>query len=102
REMAEENGRDPDSIAWSSAGPALAAKKETDYRRLLEKLASVTGQTPDRIETAYTDRKIPHGSGSKAAEDLAALQEAGCERYYLQAFGFEPADLDLIASAYRG
>ena len=102
RQLAEENGRDPDEIFWSSAGPALAARKESDYRALLEKFAGLTGQSPDRIEEVYTERSIPHGFGSQASEAMAELAEAGCQRYYLQAFGAEAADLDTIAEAYRG
>jgi alkanesulfonate monooxygenase SsuD/methylene tetrahydromethanopterin reductase-like flavin-dependent oxidoreductase (luciferase family) len=105
RERAEktaaEVGRDPASILFSTASPAMAAKRETDYRRLLEMLAERTHSTPDRIETVYEERGYPHGSGSKPAEMLAALEEAGCRRCYLQIFLGDAGVLDLILDAYE-
>lgn len=100
REQAEAAGRDPDSIKWTSASPALAAKKESDYRRILEAIAALTDQTTERIEEVYEERQYPHGSGSKAAEMLAALGEAGCELHYLQMFAADRSDYDLVLEAY--
>ncbi len=104
RSLAATNGRDPDEIAWSSSSPALAASSESDYQALLGYLARRTRQDPDHIEKTYTERGWPHGSGSKAVEMLAALEEAGCERYYAQLF-FEPGDplsFDTVMDAYQG
>lgn len=104
RAEAREIGRDPDEIFWSSASPGIAAKKESDYRRLLDKLSSLTGVSVDEIEERYEERGYPHGSGSKAAEMIAALEEAGCERFYPQLFIVEddPADFEIILEAYQG
>jgi alkanesulfonate monooxygenase SsuD/methylene tetrahydromethanopterin reductase-like flavin-dependent oxidoreductase (luciferase family) len=104
RSQAAEVGRNPDEIFWTSAGPGLAAKKEPEYRRLLEGLAEVTGQSPEHIEGVYQDRGIPHGPGSKAAEMIAALEEAGCQRYYPQVFLDEDnlGDFDIMLDAYQG
>ncbi len=101
RQEAEKGGRDPDAIKWTSASPAIAAKKESDYRRLLEAVAELSDQTTERIEAVYEERQYPHGSGGKAAEMIAALDEAGCELHYLQLFGADRADYDLILDAYR-
>jgi alkanesulfonate monooxygenase SsuD/methylene tetrahydromethanopterin reductase-like flavin-dependent oxidoreductase (luciferase family) len=98
---AAEAGRDPSSILFSSACPAIAARPEPEYRRLLERLAESTGSTPDRIEEVYDERGYPHGSGSKPSEMLAALGEAGCDRFYPQMFLGDPGDYDLILDAYR-
>lgn len=78
RAEASDVGRDPDEIFWTSAEPALAAKKETDYQRLLEMFSEMTGRDPEHIEKTYEERAYPHGSGSKASEMLYALEEAGC------------------------
>ena len=86
----------------SSAGPAIAAEHESDYRRLLEKLAELTKQTPEHIEETYEKRQWPHGHGSKPAETMAALEEAGCQRFYLQMFAAAPDEFDTILDAYRG
>lgn len=102
RAEAVEAGRGADEIFWSSAGPAVAAKKESDYRRLLEELAEMTGQSRERIEEVYEERRYPHGSGAKAAEMLGELEEAGCQRFYLQIFNTPIANFDLILDAYAG
>ncbi|MET0565909.1 MAG: LLM class flavin-dependent oxidoreductase [Acidimicrobiia bacterium] len=105
RELAEktaaDTGRDPGSILFSTASPAVAARKESDYHRLLAMLADRTKSTPERIEQVYEHRGYPHGSGSKPAEMLAALEEAGCQRFYPQMFLRNPGDFDIILDAYR-
>ncbi|MCI0425157.1 MAG: LLM class flavin-dependent oxidoreductase [Actinobacteria bacterium] len=100
--LAVEAGRRPEDVFWSSAGPALAAKKEPDYRRILARLAEVTRQTTERIEEVYEERQYPHGSGSKPAEMVAALAEAGCRLYYPQIIGQDLKDFDVIIDAYQG
>lgn len=104
RASAVEIGRDPDEIKWSSAGPGVAAKKESDYRRMLEGIAELTGRPTDRIESVWDERGYPHGSGSKAAEMIEELDRAGCERFYPQLFLGEddPSDFDLVLDAYAG
>ena len=104
RNEAREAGRDADSIFWTTASPGLAAKKDADYRRLLDQLAERTGQTTDRIEEVYEERGYPHGPGSKGAEMITALEEVGCQRYYPQVFVDEddPSDFDIILDAYQG
>jgi alkanesulfonate monooxygenase SsuD/methylene tetrahydromethanopterin reductase-like flavin-dependent oxidoreductase (luciferase family) len=101
RKAALEVGRDQDSILFSTACPAIAARDESNYRRLLLKLAGRTNSTPERIEEVYEERGYPHGSGSKPAEMLAALEEAGCQRFYPQMFLGDPDDYDIILDAYR-
>ena len=102
REEAVAAGRNPDSIKWTSAGPAVAAKKDSDYKRLLEAMAEKSGETIDRLEEIYEDRAYPHGPGSKAAEMVAALEEAGCQRYYPQIFLDDITEFDVILDAYQG
>jgi alkanesulfonate monooxygenase SsuD/methylene tetrahydromethanopterin reductase-like flavin-dependent oxidoreductase (luciferase family) len=96
---ATETGRSADAILFSSACPVVAAKDESEYRTLLDMLAQRTQSTPARIEEVYEKRFYPHGSGSKAAEMLAALVEAGCERFYAQLFfgGIEQFETVLTA-----
>jgi alkanesulfonate monooxygenase SsuD/methylene tetrahydromethanopterin reductase-like flavin-dependent oxidoreductase (luciferase family) len=105
RELAEKTaadaGRDPGSILFSTISPGIAAKKEADYRRILAMLADLTGSTPARIEAVYTERGYPHGSGSRPAEMLAALEEAGCQRFYPQLLLGNIEDFDLILDAYE-
>lgn len=102
RAEASAAGRDPNSIFWTSAGPGLAAKSDADYRRLLESMAHLTQQTVEHIERTYEDRGYPHGPGSKAAEMVSALEEAGCQRYFPQLFGDDISDMEIIMEAYQG
>jgi len=100
--VAAEAGRDPSAIFLSSAGPGLAARKEADYQRLLQRYAERTKSSPERIEEVYERDGLPHGSGSKAAEMLTALEEAGCQRFYMQMFLGDTGDLDTVLDAFRG
>lgn len=102
REGLVEAGRSPDAIRWTALGPGVAAVKESDYRRFLERMSQITGQTTERIEQVYREKKIPHGPGSQARDMLAELEAAGCERYYIQIFGLSPSELDLLVEAYQG
>ncbi|CAN5837079.1 TIGR03560 family F420-dependent LLM class oxidoreductase [soil metagenome] len=102
RRHATEAGRDPKSILFTAASPALAAKKESDYRNLLTEFAELTGQSTEHIEETYTERGYPHGSGSRPAEMLSALEEAGCQRFYAQAFAADIEMYETIFDAYRG
>ncbi len=103
RDLAVEFGRNPDDIFWSSAGPGVAAKTETDYRRLLANMAELSGRPVDYIEDAWERRGYPHGSGAKGAEMIAALEEAGCQRFYSQVlFADRPSDFDIVLDAYIG
>ena len=102
REWAVKAGRDPSVMFLSSASPAVAARKESDYRRILELHATKTKSTPEHIEAVYEERGYPHGSGTKATEMLAALGEAGCQRFYMQMFVRDLTILDTVFEAYRG
>jgi alkanesulfonate monooxygenase SsuD/methylene tetrahydromethanopterin reductase-like flavin-dependent oxidoreductase (luciferase family) len=102
RSVAIDSDRDPEAILFSSAGPGLAAVKEADYQDLLTRYAERTKSTRERIETVYEADGLPHGSGAKAAEMLAALEEAGCQRFYMQMFLGDTRDLDTVLDAYRG
>lgn len=102
RNAAEGVGRDPSRILVSSAGPAIAARAESDYRRILEGVAEMTGQTTSHIERTYRERRWPHGFGSQPAEMMADLEEAGCGRFYLQMYGAPLESYDTILDAYLG
>lgn len=104
RDLAIEMGRKPDELFWSSAGPGLAARSESNYRRLMEGMADLTGRSPEYIEERWEERGVPHGSGAKGAEMIVALEEAGCQRFYPQVFlrDDDPSDFDLILDAFSG
>ena len=102
REAAEAASRNPDDILFSAAGPAVAGHTEADYTRLRDDMARLAGVDPERIDRGYQKRKYPHGFGSQPSEMIAALEEAGCQRYYLQMFAGGPDDHDMILDSYRG
>lgn len=72
-DAASSAGRDPELLLLSAAGPAVAAKREGDYRRILGGLAARIGREPEYIEARYRERGYPHGSGAQAAEMIAAF-----------------------------
>jgi len=105
RDIAVETERNPEEIFWSSAGPGIAARKEADYRRVLEKAAQFFDRPTDHLEKRLDLRGYPHGSGSKPAEMIAALEEAGCQRFYVQTFLVDTDDtssLDDMFDVYMG
>lgn len=104
RNLAVEHDRDPNEIFWSSAGPGVAAVTEADYQRMLQGIAELTGQSPEHIESRWDERGYPHGPGAKAAEMIAALEDAGCQRFYPQMFVADNdiSDFDLVLDAYMG
>ena len=101
-QLATEVGRDPGEIMWSSASPGLAALKESDYQDMLQAMSERTGRSPEHIAGVYEERGFPHGSGSKPAEMIAALEEAGCRRFYPQVFFTDLSRFDLVFDAYMG
>ena len=93
-------------MVWT---PTKLNRKE---QQLFEELAEhENGKPPeggkgffDRVKEVYEERAYPHGPGSKGAEMIAALEDAGCQRYYPQVFLDEDdlSDFDVILDAYAG
>lgn len=102
RDEAAKAGRGPDSLFFSTAFPAVAARGAGDYRKVLDLLAERTSSTPERIEQVYRERHYPHGHGSQPMEMLAALEAAGCRRAYLQVFYDDPTVFETVLDAFTG
>jgi alkanesulfonate monooxygenase SsuD/methylene tetrahydromethanopterin reductase-like flavin-dependent oxidoreductase (luciferase family) len=84
-------------------GPALVGADEASYRLVLEQAAAKRDVSPEDLEQRFSDRGIPVGTPDRAAESVAALQEAGVERIYVQ--WLDLGDLDgmkATVSAIRG
>lgn len=94
-----EAGRDPSKILFSTACPALAAPDEAGYKNLVEAFAAKTKSTPERVGEVFIERGYPHGYGSQPEEMLAALEEAGCQRFYAQSFTVTIEQFDMIFEA---
>lgn len=98
-ESAVNAGRDPSKILFSTACPALTAPDEEGYKVLVEAFATKTKSTPERVEEAFNERGYPHGYGAQPAEMLAALEDAGCRRFYAQTFAATIEQFDMIFEA---
>ena len=100
RDEAEKAGRDPDEIMWTSASPAVAAQSKEEYEALLERFATMVNQEPERVEATFEERGYPYGYGDKPVEMIGALEEAGCELFYMQIFAAAPDSFESILGAY--
>jgi alkanesulfonate monooxygenase SsuD/methylene tetrahydromethanopterin reductase-like flavin-dependent oxidoreductase (luciferase family) len=73
------------------------------YRARLEKAASERNVSPDDLERRFVDNGILVGTPDRVAESVAALEEAGVERLYVQWLDLD--DLDAMkdtVSVVRG
>jgi F420-dependent oxidoreductase-like protein len=101
RQAAADQGRDPGSITISVMGGAVTGSDEASYQSNLERVAAADpfGRSPDELESRLADRGLPVGPGPQAREAVAALSDAGVQRYYLQHFG--PFEADLIEDMFE-
>ncbi|HEX6299025.1 MAG TPA: LLM class flavin-dependent oxidoreductase [Acidimicrobiia bacterium] len=65
-------------------GPALVGKDENAYQERLARAASRRDTSPDDLEKRYSDNGLFVGTPDRVAESVAALEEAGVQRIYLQ------------------
>jgi alkanesulfonate monooxygenase SsuD/methylene tetrahydromethanopterin reductase-like flavin-dependent oxidoreductase (luciferase family) len=65
-------------------GPALVGRTDASYRERLAKAAQRRETDPDALEGRYAELGMPVGTPARAAETIAALEEAGADRYYVQ------------------
>lgn len=90
-------------VAATVMGPALVGRTDAEYRERLATAAAKREITPEELEERYVGAGIPVGTPARAAETIAALEEAGVERWYVQ--WLEPSDPDGFAAtieAVRG
>jgi len=76
-------------------GTAVVGRTDAEYAERLAAEAASRGVSPEELEERLVDRGVPVGTPSRAAETLAAWEEAGVERYYVQ--WFDISDLDGFA-----
>lgn len=84
-------------------GPAVAGATDERYRERLEAMAASRDMTPEEAEQAFIERGILVGTPDRISEQVAALEEAGVERVYVQWLDLD--DLDAMketVSAVRG
>ena len=93
REAAEEAGRDPADLLISSSGVMVAGDTEAAYREKLEFLAERMGTEVERLEQGMERRNSPRGTWEQVRDILGGMEEAGLERFYIQAFGDSTDDV---------
>lgn len=102
RRAAAEAGRDPDALVVSSSGVMIAGDTDSQYRARLERFAARLGAEPDAVADGLAERRAPHGTWDAVRDTLAALERAGMQKFWVQAFGDEPDDLDRALERLRG
>ncbi len=73
-------------------GGALVARTDAEYRHELAKAAAENSLDPADLEQRLKARGYPLGTPSQAAETIAALEEAGVQRVYVQWLDLDDAD----------
>ena len=94
RSAATDAGRDPEAMLVSSSGVIVAGDTEEEFRERLTWVAERFGTTPERMEAGMTRRHAPIGTWDRMREGMAALEDQGVERFYLQAVGQDMTDID--------
>ena len=103
RDAAERAGRDPDDITVSVMGPVVAGADRTDYAERLAQRAARRDLAPAEYEERLVDGGIPVGPPDRLTETVAALEEVGVTKFYLQWLDLEDREgLDVTYRALTG
>lgn len=101
RTAAIEAGRSPDAVRVSFAGPAVVAPDEDSYRSMLEERGARRGQSACEYEAFLAERNIPHGTPDTARASIAALEDLGVNRYYIQEYrNLADVDTDSLETVF--
>jgi alkanesulfonate monooxygenase SsuD/methylene tetrahydromethanopterin reductase-like flavin-dependent oxidoreductase (luciferase family) len=73
-------------------GPALVGRTEADYQERLGRAASRRGVSPDDMEERYLNKGLLVGTPERVADSVAALEDAGVQRIYLQWLDLDDLD----------
>lgn len=73
-------------------GPVLVGRTESEYRERLATVAASRGISTDELEKRWTDAGLVVGTSEQAAERIAALEEAGVDRMYVQWLDLDDLD----------
>ncbi|MFP3881805.1 MAG: LLM class flavin-dependent oxidoreductase [Actinomycetota bacterium] len=65
-------------------GPAIVGRTDSEYRERLTQRAAKRDMSPEDYEARLLDNGIPVGTPDRVAETMAALEDAGVHRYYVQ------------------
>ncbi len=77
-------------------GQVFVGRTDAEYRKVLDSAAARDGVSPEDLETRWRESGQIFGPPGHAAEQIAALEEVGVERIYLQ--WLDLADYDGMAA----
>jgi alkanesulfonate monooxygenase SsuD/methylene tetrahydromethanopterin reductase-like flavin-dependent oxidoreductase (luciferase family) len=75
-------------------GGALVGRTQAEFEQRLRSAAERRGITPMELQTRYENNGFPIGTPGQVAETVAALEEAGVQRIYVQ--WLDLSDLDTM------
>ncbi len=81
-------------VEATAMGGALVGKDQATFRQRLERAAAKRGMTPEELEERYRSLGLIVGTPAEVSETIAALEEAGVERLYIQ--WLDLSDLDTM------
>lgn len=82
------------SVEATMMGPALVGRTQADFEQRRDRAAAKRGITGEELEQRYTENGYLVGTPDRVAESLAALEEVGVQRIYVQ--WLDLADLDTM------
>ena len=83
------DGRDVEATVM---GPALVGRTDDQYRDRLARAASRRSVSPEDMEKRYVDNGLLVGTPDRVADTVAALEEAGVQRIYVQWLDLDDLD----------
>lgn len=90
------NGR---KVEATVMGPVLVGRTNDEYQERLAKAAAQRDLAPEELEAKWDDAGLIIGDKQRAREKVAALEEAGVDRMYIQWIDLD--DLDGMKSSFE-
>lgn len=82
---------DRDVVATVMGNP-IVGRTEQEYQQRLAQKAAARGISADELEQRYVDNGLPVGTPNRVAETVAALEEVGVSRIYVQWLDLDDLD----------
>lgn len=73
-------------------GPAMVGRTDSEYRERLTQRAAKRDMSVEDYEARLIDNGIPVGTPDRVAETMAALEDAGVQRFYVQWIDLDDPD----------
>ncbi|MGF1617647.1 MAG: hypothetical protein ACFCU2_07535, partial [Acidimicrobiia bacterium] len=80
------------SVEATVMGPVLVGRTNGEYQERLAAAAASRGITSDELEKRWTEAGLVVGTAERAAERIAAFEEAGVERICVQWIDLDDLD----------